>query len=120
MEPNFELPSLTQVIELLDKQVFMNIELKVPYDKDIRSNYDVRGAVTKLNKQLQQYNLQEHCFVSSFDHHALKELELVGESENYRIHTIYLTNFFNTDALPSREELLTMGDGLNIQYTHIT
>lgn len=38
----------------------------------------------------------------------------------YLIHTIYLTNFWNTDSLPTKEEMLEMGSGLNIQYTHIT
>ena len=32
LEPAFTLPTLREVIELFDKQVFMNIELKVPHD----------------------------------------------------------------------------------------
>ena len=114
------MPTLRQVIELMDKQVFINIELKVPYDLDIRRKYNWKAAVKHLHMLLIEYNMREHCFVSSFRHEALRELELVGASELYKIHTIYLTNFYHTEPLPPKEELINMGSGLNIQYPHIT
>lgn len=56
----------------MDKQVFMNIELKIPYDNDIRRRYNWRKAVKHLHELLVEYDLKENCFVSSFNHKALK------------------------------------------------
>jgi glycerophosphoryl diester phosphodiesterase len=36
------------------------------------------------------------------------------------VHTIYLTNFYHYNELPPLSECFTMGDGLNVQYTHVT
>jgi glycerophosphoryl diester phosphodiesterase len=115
-EKKFQLPSLQQVIELLDKQVFMNIEMKVPYLEDQRRKYDWHKAVRKLHSVIQEYELKDYCFVSSFFHPALREIELVSHSEFYKVRTIYLQNFYNQIGLPPLDELLTMGDGVNIEY----
>lgn len=41
-------------------------------------------------------------------------------SDPHPIRTIYLTNFYNHIGLPSEDEMLKMGDGLNISFEHVT
>jgi hypothetical protein len=94
----------------------MNIELKVPYDDEVRRGYDWHKSVKKLHDMISEYNLKDFCFVSSFFHPALREMEVVSSAELYKVRTIYLQNFFSHISLPSNDELLSMGDGVNIEF----
>lgn len=49
LEPSFQLPTLNEVIKLLNRKVFINIELKVPYSEEDRKEYDWRKAVKILH-----------------------------------------------------------------------
>lgn len=73
-----------------------------------------------MHQLIARSQLKEYCFVSSFDHEALREMELVSASEFYKVRTLYIQNFYNHVALPPMEELLAMGDGVNISYEHLT
>ena len=58
--------------------------------------------------------------MSSFDHDALREMELVSRAELNQVRTVYLTNFYNHIEVPPLEQIIKMGDGLNIEFSHIT
>lgn len=73
-----------------------------------------------IHELVQEYQLKDYCFVSSFDYAALKEMEIYSHSQLYSVKTIYLTNYFNHIEVPAFEEIIKMGDGLNVQYEHIT
>ncbi len=45
LEPAFILPTLKDVIDLINKQIFINIEMKVPYDEHARSRYNYHKSV---------------------------------------------------------------------------
>lgn len=47
-------------------------------------------------------------------------METYSVNQNYKVRTIYLTNFYNHIAVPPLHEIIKMGDGLNIQYEHVT
>ena len=47
-------------------------------------------------------------------------MERISASDPFPIRTFYLTNFYNHIGLPPIEKMLLMGDGLNIQYEHVT
>ena len=55
-----------------------------------------------------------HSFISSFNWNALKEMERISATDPFPVRTIYLTNFYNHIGLPPIDEMLLMGDGLNI------
>jgi ribosomal protein S26 len=65
-------------------------------------------------------DIKDYCFVSSFNFEALAELEIVSVANLYKVRTIYLTNFYNHIACPSHEQIVRLGDGVNVQYEHIT
>lgn len=44
-EKSFILPTLKDVIKLINKEIFINIEMKVPYDEQARSRYNYHRAV---------------------------------------------------------------------------
>ena len=69
---------------------------------------------------IMDHDLKDFCFVSSFNFDALTELELVSQTNLYKVKTIYLTNFYNHIACPSVEQMIKLGDGVNVQYEHIT
>ena len=72
---HFQIPTLDQVVELLDRQVLINIEIKTPRDDARKPNYDVDGLIRVLsNKILTNFStshplgVNQYVFVSSFDH----------------------------------------------------
>lgn len=58
--------------------------------------------------------------MSSFDHEALREMELVSRADLNYVRTVYLTNFYPHIEVPAIEDAIKMGDGLNIEFQHIT
>ena len=67
-----------------------------------------------------EFNLGDYCLVSSFDHVALEELELMSRAELTKVRTLYLTNFWPHNPIPPTEEAVKMGEGLNIEFQHLT
>lgn len=120
LEKDFVLPTLTEVIQLLGKEVFINIEMKVPIEAEARGLYDWHKAVRVIHSTVVEHQLRDYCFVSSFDYEALEELELVSHAEFYNVRTIYLTNFYHHLEVPPMEKIVKMGDGVNVQFEHIT
>lgn len=114
LETGFVLPTLREVFDLLNKKVFINIEIKVPDDETDRQRYDWVKAVRVIHQLVQEYQLKDYCFVSSFDYAALKEMEHYSHSQMYSVKTIYLTNYFNHIEVPAFDEIVRMGDGLNV------
>jgi glycerophosphoryl diester phosphodiesterase len=100
---------------LLQKKVCINIEVKVPYDSSIRAKYDWPHAISTLHSLITEFTLNQHSFVSSFNWDALREMERISSAADlHPVRTIYLTNFYNHISLPPVDEILQMGDGLNI------
>ena len=121
LETEFVLPTLREVFQLLQRKVCINIEVKVPYDASVRAKYDWLRAIQALNSLINSFALNQHSFVSSFNWDALREMERISSATDpHPIRTIYLTNFYNHIGLPSEDEMLKMGDGLNIQFEHVT
>lgn len=40
--------------------------------------------------------------------------------QGYKVRTIYIQNFYNDIKLPCNEDLIKMGDGINISFEHVT
>lgn len=55
----------------------MNIELKVPRDVTIKSNYRYKECAKKLHELIYQHDIADFCMVQSFDYDILKEFEKV-------------------------------------------
>jgi hypothetical protein len=47
-------------------------------------------------------------------------MEEWSQHEGYSVRTIYIQNFYNHLKLPSDDELIKMGDGINISFEHAT
>lgn len=61
-----------------------------------------------------EFDLKEHCLVSSFSPIAMKLMEEYSVEQGYKVRTIYIQNFNNDIKLPLLEELINMGDGVNV------
>jgi hypothetical protein len=53
----------------------MNLEMKVPYDTQVKRSYDWSEAVKLLHKLIQDMNMVQYCMVQNFDHEALRAFE---------------------------------------------
>jgi len=80
--------------------------MKTPYEQEHRNRYNWRKAVRLIQKTISDYQLRNYCFVSSFDHEALKEMELVSRAELNPVRTIYLTNFYTHVEVPPVEQAI--------------
>ena len=50
----------------------------------------------------------------------MKIMEEWSFEQGYKVRTIYIQNFYNDIKLPSNEDLIKMGDGINISFEHVT
>lgn len=55
----------------INRKTFANLEVKVPYDKDVKAKYRWKECLKKLHDLIQKYQIAEHCMIQSFDHEAL-------------------------------------------------
>ena len=100
------MPTLKEVLDLVSKRAFINIELKVPYEEEPRSRYDYHEAADLTHELLRSQEMQEHCWISSFNPAILSCIENLNTAQpNDRIRTIYLHNFYNTFELPPLEKI---------------
>ena len=60
------------------KKVLMNLEIKIPYDKSIKSLYRWQKTVQLLHDLIQDNDLAEFCMAQSFDHEVLKAIESIN------------------------------------------
>jgi glycerophosphoryl diester phosphodiesterase len=68
LEKEFTLPTLREVFTVTNKNAFVFVELKVPYDPDVKSRYRWKDSAREVFKLLMELEMKEHCFVQSFDH----------------------------------------------------
>lgn len=119
LESAFTLPTLRQVIEATNKNVFIFIEMKVPWDLAIKEQYRWKVAAKETFKLLMEFDMKEHCLVQSFDSQILEEFEQICSSELYKVRTVYLHNFYNYIPLPPTEVILSQGDGISCSLLHV-
>jgi hypothetical protein len=50
----------------------------------------------------------------------MKIMEEWSFEQGYKVRTIYIQNFYNDIKLPCNEDLIKMGDGINISFEHVT
>ena len=67
-EPEFPLPTLRDVLQHTNKDVFIYVEMKVPFSPDLKTRYRWRDAAKETFRLLMEFEMKEHCFVQSFDH----------------------------------------------------
>jgi glycerophosphoryl diester phosphodiesterase len=67
-----------------------------------------------------RFGIHGSCYVSSFDHDVLGELESINQKTGTQVDQVYLYNYYNTDELPSPEIYATKGRGINISSTKLT
>lgn len=102
--------------------MFLNIELKAPKTKEILKNYNIEKAAQTVYDLLIKYDMHGKFQFSSFSFEQLGELQKIREKNEKiyeRFDIIYLYNYHNK-ALPSPDEYLAIGDGINISANHIT
>jgi glycerophosphoryl diester phosphodiesterase len=119
-ETEFVLPTLREVLEHTNKNVFIYIEMKVPFCPELRGKYRWKEAAKEVFKLLMAFEMKEHCFVQSFDHLILEEFEKICTSELYKIRTLYLHNFYDYISLPPLEVILKQGEGISVSSNHVT
>ena len=64
-------PTLGQVFEILGSEVYINIEVKVPYEMKVKKMYNYSRSAKKLYKLVKAHGLQQTCCISSFDQDIL-------------------------------------------------
>ena len=107
-------PTVEQLLEFLKgSPMCMNIEIKVPYDKDIKSKYRWRTCVQKLYELILKHSMQEFSIVQSFDKECMDSLKDIDASGVLK--PLYLQNFFYDTPRPSIEEMTkVMGIGSHL------
>jgi len=58
-----------------NRKMLMNLEMKVPFDQEIKKRYNWREAVKGLHKLIQDMQMVQYCMVQNFDHEALRAFE---------------------------------------------
>lgn len=121
-EPAFVLPTLAEVIAATDKRTFINIEMKTPWNEEVRARYNQTEAAEALHQLLRANDMGDHCFVSSFNAggEMLPAIEKLNAETGYHVRTVYLYNFYPECKLPPLEELVQSGDGINISYEELS
>lgn len=119
-EQAFVLPTLRDVLANTSKNVFIYVEMKVPFCSELKSRYRWREAAKETFRLLMEFDMKEHCFVQSFDSSILEEFEKICASELYKIRTLYLHNFHDYLSLPPMDVILRQGDGLSVSSNHVT
>jgi glycerophosphoryl diester phosphodiesterase len=80
IDDEHQIPTLAEVFDLIDRKVFINIELK--------GNHTAKPVVTLIAKYITQKNWQYNSFlVSSFDWNALQEVHTMDPKINLGVLT---------------------------------
>lgn len=114
------LPLFEDVINLVNKNLYINIEVKTPYGPEIKTRYDYKKTISMIYDLIKKYDLTGHCCVSSFDALLLEELSRLRQQHEVHVDIIYLYNFHDHIHLPDPSIYAVAGDGINISSTHLT
>ena len=76
-----KVPTLLEVINLVNKSLMINIEVKAPHDPHIKKHYDYKKAITMVHETIVKSSLENHCCVSSFDSDVLEQLDLINREQ---------------------------------------
>ena len=127
---DIQLPLLDDVVELIDRSLTINIEVKTPRDVTLRPNYDSDRLIRVLHEKLQNtYNIGhekkigEYVFITSFDHDFLHRYIKYQEDRvpvEDQIRIMYLHTRKITDLLPGPEVTKDWLCGCNIQTAATT
>lgn len=85
--------------------MFLNIEIKCPYDPEIKKLYDLKSAATKVLELIEEHDYSQHSYVSSFHADFLDELISQSESIGYPVRTVLIGTWYEHDEAPSIEYL---------------
>ena len=75
----------------------------MPQNKELKKRYNYRETVLGVFNLIQEFSLQDYCFVSSFNYKALQEMERVSATNLSKVRTIYLYNYWSYEGLPPLE-----------------
>lgn len=118
----YTIPTLGSVFELFAGKMFINIELKGPMDDSMKPQYDCAKAARTVLDLVVKHEMHGKFLISSFTHSLLRVVEQVRttyEKVHPRFDIFYLWNQ-EGKPLPSADELLASGDGINISYNYLT
>mmetsp|Transcript_24642 Transcript_24642/g.38309 ORF Transcript_24642/g.38309 Transcript_24642/m.38309 type:complete len:136 (-) Transcript_24642:247-654(-) len=120
------LPTLDQVMALLEGELLVNIEVKCPIDARLRAEYRVDRLIEVLHRKLNdgfdgcsiQYGAK--AFLSSFDHvflEGFKSYEARMMSDPCP--KMYLSIYWPEDQLPSQAHTEQWDDGGNVEVRRV-
>ena len=72
----------------MSKQTFVNVEFKLPWEKSVRKRYDWRPAVQQVFNLIQEFDLKEHCCISSFFEKPLLEMMSISAANLFKVRTV--------------------------------
>lgn len=96
-------PLLSEVLELVDGGMMMNIEIK--------SHYNVNEAVRQTVELIQQFGIEDSCYVTSFSYNALKQVKKLDPG----IKTGLIANVATTTALTQLKYI----DAMSMNYLFV-
>ena len=100
--------------------MYINIEVKTPYNADIKSKYNYLNSIQAVYRLICQYELFDSCCVSSFDRDVINEIQRLVNIGSKPLDIIHLYNFYDHMELPCPDEYLAVGSGINISATKLT
>ncbi|CDW73445.1 glycerophosphoryl diester phosphodiesterase [Stylonychia lemnae] len=115
------LPLLEEVFQLFEGKIFINIEVKGPRTESLKPKYDCDKVVAEVLGLVDKYEMHQKFLISSFNYDVLASAEKAREARketNPHFDIIYLYNYEN-QPLPSPDEYLARGNGINISANHI-
>jgi len=97
-------PTVETLFEYLKlNPMCMNIEIKVPFNKEAKSKYRWKTCVQKLYELILKHSMQEFSIVQSFDKECMDSLKEIDASGV--LYPLYLQNFYYNLPRPSIEEM---------------
>mmetsp|Transcript_2018 Transcript_2018/g.2110 ORF Transcript_2018/g.2110 Transcript_2018/m.2110 type:complete len:245 (+) Transcript_2018:32-766(+) len=69
------IPTFRELLDLNKKTLFLDIEIKIPTNLDLKTKYRMEKLVDQLLKLVEEYDLADRSMISSFDFDVLKILK---------------------------------------------
>ncbi|WP_309641797.1 glycerophosphodiester phosphodiesterase family protein [Flavobacterium sp.] len=115
IDSEHQIPTLEEVLDLVDRKIFINIELK--------GNHTAKPVVALIEKYIAEKNWQYDLFlISSFDWNALQEVHVVNPKINLGVLTstdidlaIDFATFIKAKSIHPYYHLLTKENTLTMQ-----
>lgn len=115
------MPTLEEVFKLAGDQLFVNIEVKCPYNPDVKKLYNWRRTAAVLFELIKKYDFKENCYVSSFHDDFLQEFLSVSEKNDYLVRTVLIGILSEDEEALPMEYLANMKHiGYNVRYSKVT